>query len=101
MYCYTLDCTSQLGFVTDGEFNSLRTRGEERPVQLHRLRADIRNEVSKLSLTKLRNIFIPTRTKLMLCGYMHDTRVFQVMSNTSKQSCLVLQSAMTSFAIYD
>ena len=38
-----------LGFVTDGEFNSLRTKGEKRPLHVVEVIRDARNSVSSKS----------------------------------------------------
>ena len=38
-----------IGFVTDGEFNSLRTKGAKRPLHLVQLIRDARESVSKKS----------------------------------------------------
>ncbi|XP_028518506.1 uncharacterized protein LOC114576310 isoform X2 [Exaiptasia diaphana] len=37
------------GFVTDGEFNSLRTAGSERPISIVQLIMDSRNEAKKIN----------------------------------------------------
>jgi hypothetical protein len=42
-----------LGFVTDGEFNSLRTKGEKRMIHVVELIRDARNSVSSKSGKKL------------------------------------------------
>ena len=42
-----------LGFVTDGEFNSLRTKGEKRTIHVVELIRDARNSVSSKSGKKL------------------------------------------------
>ena len=41
--------TLSIGFVTDGEFNSLRTKGAKRPLHLVQLIRDARESVSKKS----------------------------------------------------
>ncbi|XP_028518505.1 uncharacterized protein LOC114576310 isoform X1 [Exaiptasia diaphana] len=38
-----------IGFVTDGEFNSLRTAGSERPISIVQLIMDSRNEAKKIN----------------------------------------------------
>ena len=50
------DCTLfslHNGFVTDGEFNSLRTRGEKRPLHVVQLIREARESVSRNSETFL------------------------------------------------
>ena len=50
-----------LGLVTDGEFNSLRSQGNERPTNIIQIRANVRNDVKKIGLEKLRRYFMPQR----------------------------------------
>ena len=49
-----------LGFVTDGEFNSLRTKGEKRPLHLVELIRDARNSVSSKSGKNLLKLLVRT-----------------------------------------
>ena len=49
------------GFVTDGEFSTLRRKGDDKiPTHLYQVIQDIRPEVSKLGVTKMRQILIKT-----------------------------------------
>lgn len=41
------------GFVTDGEFNSLRTMGSERPISILQLISDARQKAKSTSVTKI------------------------------------------------
>lgn len=47
-----------LGLVTDGEFNSLRTQGETRPLHIWQLIHDARESVSKVSRGTLLKMLI-------------------------------------------
>ena len=47
------------GLVTDGEFNSLRSRGQCRPVNILQIRANVRTKMSKIGIEKLRNMLTP------------------------------------------
>ena len=49
--------------MTDGEFNSLRNQGNERPTNIIQIRANVRNEVKKIGLEKLRRYFMPKRKR--------------------------------------
>lgn len=49
------------GLVTDGEFNSLRGRGSKRPVNVLQIKADVRANVARIGIEKLRKIFMPRR----------------------------------------
>ena len=46
---FTVNATLSLGLVTDGEFNSLRTQEETRPLHIWQLLHDARESVSKIS----------------------------------------------------
>lgn len=48
------------GFASDGEFNSLRTRGNKRPVHLIQLIRDARDSVSRLCDKTLLKFLIKT-----------------------------------------
>lgn len=45
-----------LGFVTNGEWNSLRTKGNTRPLSVHEIRAGVRKKYAKLGLKKLQGM---------------------------------------------
>ena len=45
-----------VGLVTDGEFNSLRTKGETRPVSILEVRSRVRNQVGSFSHRQLKNM---------------------------------------------
>lgn len=49
-----------LGFVTDGEFNSLRTKGEKRPLHVVQLIRNARESVSKKSEAVLLKLIVRT-----------------------------------------
>ena len=42
-----------LGFVTDGEWNSLRTKGNTKPLSVLQICADVRTKYSHMSLKKM------------------------------------------------
>ena len=48
------------GLVTDGEFSSLRTQGETRPLHIWQLIHDARESVSRLSRSTLLKMLVQT-----------------------------------------
>ena len=50
-----------IGCVTNGEFNSLRCRGYERPLSILQIKADVRKQFSKLSLKSMLPMITPKR----------------------------------------
>ena len=59
-------CTIFKGMVTDGEFNSLRTQGETRPIHLWQLMHDSRESVSRQSAKTLLKILTKIGGRLLL-----------------------------------
>ena len=57
-----------LGFVTDGEWNSLRTKGNTRPLSVLQIRADVRTKYSHMSLKKM------TGMLYIFLSLMHTTK---------------------------
>jgi len=49
-----------IGLVTDGEFNSLRSRGATRPLSVLQIRSDSRNKFAKLSMTTMQGMITIT-----------------------------------------
>ena len=47
------------GFSTDGEFNSLRTKGSERPVSIVQLKTDAHNEARSMSVRRIEQFLQP------------------------------------------
>lgn len=47
------------GFSTDGEFNSLRTKGSTRPVSVVQLKADARSEARSTSVRQIERFLFP------------------------------------------
>ena len=59
-YCMTqIFILMILGFVSDGEFNYLRTKGYTRPLSVLKIRCDIRNKYSRLSRKRLLAMLTP------------------------------------------
>ena len=44
------------GFTTDGEWNSLRTKGNTRPLSIFLIRADARTKFARTGITKMINM---------------------------------------------
>jgi len=44
------------GFTTDGEWNSLRTKGNTRPLSIFQIRADARAKFARTGFTKMNNM---------------------------------------------
>ena len=58
--CYILCCyLLNLGFVTDGEWNSLRTKGNTRPLSILQIRADVRTKYSQMKAETLISMLSP------------------------------------------
>ena len=51
---------TQLGLVTDGEFNSLRTHGKDRPTSVLKIRSDVTNRVGRYKLQQLKDMLTPS-----------------------------------------
>lgn len=47
------------GFTTDGEFNSLRTKGNTRPLSVFQICGDARAKCSRMSLNKMIKMITP------------------------------------------
>lgn len=47
------------GFVTDGEFNSLRTKGSQRPVSIIQLIMDAKKEANSISFRRIERYLRP------------------------------------------
>ena len=69
--CYTIYFP---GFTTDGEFNSLRTKGNTRPLSVFQIRADARAKCSRVSLNKMinKNDYSYTRYKMQFVLHSSD-----------------------------
>ncbi len=52
-----------VGFVTDGEWNSIRTQGSTRPVSVIQLMANARKEARKVSIKKIKEYFSLSASK--------------------------------------
>ena len=48
-----------IGFVSDGEFNFLRTKGYTRPLSVLQIQSNVRNKYSKMSLQKMLALISP------------------------------------------
>lgn len=48
-----------LGFTTNGEWNSLRTKGNTRPLSVLQIRSDVRAKYAKLKAKKLIRMLSP------------------------------------------
>ena len=63
-----------LGFVTDGEWNSLCTKGNTRPLSVLQIRADVRTKYSHMRLKKITGMLTPLCMYIFL-SLMHITKV--------------------------
>ena len=55
-----------IGFVTDGEFNSLRTQGSKRPVSVIQLIMDAKNEARAIPSKEIEKFFTPVNKGTVL-----------------------------------
>ncbi|XP_072017737.1 uncharacterized protein [Amphiura filiformis] len=60
-----------VGIVTDGEFSSLRTKGETRPLHIWQIIHDIRAAVNRMSKNQLQKMFARS-TDSVLPDHVHD-----------------------------
>ena len=61
------------GFCTNGEWNSLRSKGNTRPLSIFEIRSRARNYCSRLSLKKMLGMLTPERKlipALLLCVWL-------------------------------
>ena len=56
-YMYTL-LLYNAGFVTDGEWNSLRSKGRERPLSIFEIRAQVRRKYTRLSVKTIYDRYV-------------------------------------------
>ena len=49
------------GFTTDGEWNSLRTKGNTRPLSVLQIRSDVRRKYARLTSKKLHGMITVMR----------------------------------------
>ena len=52
-------CVIAVGFTTDGEWNSLRTKGYSRPLSVFQIRSDARSKFSRMSLKRMIAMITP------------------------------------------
>ena len=71
-----------LGFVTDGEWNSLRTKGNTRPLSVLQIRADVRAKYSRMGFKTMSGMIMP------LCMYMYCS-CFEMHSKLQYLSCML------------
>ena len=64
LYCAFYDYNLPLGFVTDGEWNSLHTKGNTGPLSALQIQADVRAKYSWMSFKNMSRMLMP------LCMYM-------------------------------
>ena len=62
MYAYT-----HIGFVSNGEFNYLRTKGYTRPLSVLKIRVDVRNKYNRLRHSTLLSMLTPKCEKHIQC----------------------------------
>lgn len=55
--------TLSLGFVANGEFNVLRSKGYQRPVSVLQIKAAVRSYYGRLSSKVLKDMLTPTRKR--------------------------------------
>ena len=57
-------CT--VGFVTNGEWNSLRAKGDTRPLSVFEIQTEVRRKYSRLSASTLVKLITPTGVTYMI-----------------------------------
>ena len=60
IYCWLTANISMIGMVTNGEFSSIRMRGNTRPLHVLQLKAEARSNISKVSVKSLLAFLTPT-----------------------------------------
>ena len=71
LYCLYIHTLYYVGFVSNGEFNYLRTKGYTRQLSVLQIRTDVRNKCSKIRHDVLRAMLTPKR-KFLLVQYTFD-----------------------------
>lgn len=61
------------GFSTDGEFNSLRTKGSTRPVSVVQLKTDARSEARSTSVRQIERFLFPVVGEFFIFSSIIDT----------------------------
>ena len=56
----------ELGFVSNGEFNFLRTKGYTRPLSVLQIRSNVRKKYSQIGFRALLSMLTP-KCKMILC----------------------------------
>ena len=64
---YSVYCVSFTGFVTDGEFNSLKTQGSKRPVSVIQLTMDAKNEAQAIPSKNIEKFFRSVSKGTLYC----------------------------------
>ena len=59
--------TELVGFTSDGEWNSLRTKGNSRPLSVFQIRADVRSKYSHMSMKRMVEMITPICTWMLYC----------------------------------
>ena len=73
------------GLVTNGEWNSLRTAGNTRPLSVFQIRSNVRSKYSRMGETKLMKMLTPvckytyahTHTHIYIHSHTHVQGLFQ------------------------
>ena len=58
-------CLNISGVGTDGEFHTLRTRGDSRALHLYQVIHDVKEGVKRMSVNTLRNLLYPGYGKFL------------------------------------
>lgn len=58
-----------IGFATNGEWNSLRTKGNTRPISVLQIRSNVRAKYSRMNLKKLIGMLTPKGITIMITGH--------------------------------
>ena len=62
------------GFVTDGEFNSLRTMGSSRPISIIQLIMDSKAEARHINVNTIRQYLTPVKVQGILRKFTNSKR---------------------------
>lgn len=61
--------TAITGFVSNGEFNYMRTKAYTRPLSVLQIRTDVRNKYSKIKQDRLKDMLTPKGKYYLLYTY--------------------------------
>ena len=81
-YSYNMIIVDIIGLVTDGEFNSLRSKGESRPLSVIEVKAEVRRRVSQYKMKQLKEMLT---VKSKFTSYCNICLVAQITTKNTSQ----------------